>query len=85
MSIVNVRDLGAYSTRDGRKVKKNLLIRAAHLADASDQELDSLSRLPVTKVVDFRHDSEKVEWADRTYGRRDPNAPGAVSGIKEKR
>ena len=65
MSIVNVRDLGGYSTRDGKKVKKNLLIRAAHLADASDQELDSLSRLPVARVVDFRHDSEKVERADR--------------------
>ena len=64
-SIVNARDLGGYSAQDGRKVKDKLLIRAAHLADATDKDLEYLSQLPVSKVVDFRHDSEKVERADR--------------------
>lgn len=64
-SIVNTRDLGGYSVLDGRKVKDKVLIRAAHLADATDADLEYLSQLPVSKVVDFRQDSEKVERADR--------------------
>lgn len=64
-SIVNARDLGGYAVQDGRKVKDKVLLRAAHLADASDKDLEYLSQLPVTKVVDFRQESEKVERADR--------------------
>ena len=63
--IVNARDLGGYTVRDGRKVKDKVLIRAAHLADASDKDLEFLSRFPVKKVVDFRQIGEKVERADR--------------------
>lgn len=64
-SIVNARDLGGYITEDGRKVKDHVLIRAAHLADATDKDLEFLSQMPVAKVVDFRTESEKVERADR--------------------
>ena len=64
-SIVNARDLGGYTTEDGRKVKDRMLLRAAHLADASDKDLNFLASLPVAKVVDFRHESEKVERTDR--------------------
>ena len=64
-SIVNARDLGGYITEDGRKVKDHVLIRAAHLADATDKDLEFLSQMPVAKVVDFRTESDKVERADR--------------------
>ena len=62
---MNARDLGGYITEDGRKVKDHVLIRAAHLADATDKDLEFLSQMPVAKVVDFRTESEKVERADR--------------------
>lgn len=70
-SIVNARDLGGYSVQGGRKVKDKALIRAAHLADATDEDLAYLSRVPVTKIMDFRTESEKVERADKII-------PGAV-------
>ena len=64
--IVNARDLGGYTMRDGRKVRDRMLIRAAHLAEATDTDLDYLSALPVEKVVDFRKEDELKGKTDRT-------------------
>ena len=63
--IVNARDLGGYIMQDGRKLRDGVLIRAAHLADATDADLEYLSSLPVAKVIDFRKDIEKRGKTDR--------------------
>ena len=68
--IVNARDLGGYSVRDGRRVKDKMLIRAAHLADATDADLQYLSEVPVARVIDFRKEEE-------IPGRADRSVPGA--------
>ena len=56
--IVNARDLGGYTTRDGRVIRSGLLIRAASLADATNADLKYLTQIPVSKVIDFRQDFE---------------------------
>lgn len=64
-SIVNARDLGGYTMQDGRVLRDRVLLRSAHLAVASDQDLKWLSELPVTKVVDFRRLEEKKGMYDK--------------------
>ena len=56
--IVNARDLGGYIMQDGRKLRDGMLIRAAHLADATDDDLHYLSNIPLAKIIDFRKDIE---------------------------
>lgn len=68
--IVNMRDLGGIEVADNRHVKSGLLIRAAHLADATQADLQRLAALPVAKVIDFRLEPEK-------QGREDQLIPGA--------
>jgi len=63
--ILNARDLGGYIMQDSRKLRDGFLIRAAHLADATDADLEYLSSLPVAKVIDFRKDEEKKGKDDR--------------------
>lgn len=69
-SIVNARDLGGYTVNDGRVVRDGVLIRAAHLADASDKDVQYLSNIPVSKVIDFRKTEEK-------RGKEDVRIPGS--------
>lgn len=63
--IVNARDLGGYTVQDGRKVRDGMLIRAAHLADATEADLDYLAGLPVAKIIDFRTGEELKGKVDR--------------------
>ena len=63
--IVNARDLGGYEVQGGFSVKTGKLIRAAHLADATDADIAYLDSLPVALVVDFRTDMEMKGKADR--------------------
>lgn len=69
-SIVNARDLGGYTVQDGRVVRDSVLIRAAHLAEASEDDIAYLESLPVAKIVDFRKIEEK-------RGKEDLKVPGA--------
>lgn len=63
--IVNARDLGGYTTLDGRMIRYGLLIRAASLADATASDLRYLQGIPVAKVIDFRQDFELSGREDR--------------------
>ena len=63
--IVNARDLGGYIMQDGRRLRDGMLIRSAHMADATDADLKYLSELPVAKVIDFRKEEEKNGKTDR--------------------
>ena len=63
--IVNARDLGGYTMQDGRKLRDGVLLRAAHLAEATDEDLQWLSNVPVAKVIDFRIEEEKKGKVDR--------------------
>lgn len=68
--IVNARDLGGYHVQDGRTVRTGLLLRAAHLADATDADIKYLSGIPVARVIDFRN-------AEELPGKTDRPVPGA--------
>lgn len=63
--ITNLRDLGAYNISDTTAIHQGLLLRAAHLADATDGDLQQLATLPLTKVIDFRLEPEKQGRVDR--------------------
>ncbi|MBO7114685.1 MAG: tyrosine-protein phosphatase [Bacteroidaceae bacterium] len=68
--IINARDLGGYIIQDGRRLRDGMLIRSAHLADATDEDLQYLLSIPISKVIDFRKDIE-------LNGKTDRMVPGA--------
>jgi len=69
--IMNARDLGGYEVAGGRHVKSGLLLRAAHLADASASDISYLESLSIGTVVDFRKE-------DELNGKIDKTIPGAT-------
>lgn len=63
--IENARQLGGYETADGRRVKKDLLLRTAKLSDASEEELNALKDFyHPGVVVDFRTSAEREAAPD---------------------
>ena len=68
--IVNLRDLGGYALPNGKTVKSGMLLRSAHLADATDADIAYLKSLPTTLVVDFRTEVD-------LKGKANKDVPGA--------
>ena len=55
----NAKELGGYTTRDGRTVKHGLLLRTARLSNATQEDLQKLAdEYHLSVVIDFRGDSE---------------------------
>ena len=55
----NARELGGYTTEDGRTVKHGVLLRTAKLADATEDDIQRLLTVYRLAVdVDFRSDGE---------------------------
>lgn len=67
----NFRDLGGYETTDGRRVKWGVLYRSDALGDLSNDDVATLARLQLKRVVDFRSDVEREREPDRL-----PEDPG---------
>ncbi len=53
-SVKNARDLGGLSTPDGRKIKKNKLLRTANLSQLSTEDEKALKEKGLTLVLDLR-------------------------------
>ena len=57
-TISNFRAIGDLSTQDGNRVSSAMLYRSGHLADASDEDLDLLTRLGIRTIIDLRRPDE---------------------------
>lgn len=64
-AIHNLRDYGGYSVSGGGRVKRGLLYRSGHHADASEQDLATVLRLELRTVVDLRGNSERARHTCR--------------------
>jgi protein-tyrosine phosphatase len=67
----NFRDLGGYETRDGRRVRWNLVYRADSLHRFSAADLERFGRLNVQTVIDLRAEDEIED-----FGRLASGLPG---------
>lgn len=61
----NFRDLGGYTTSDGRTVKWGALYRTDALNELTDDDQRYLERLNIQRVVDFRVPDEAGEAPDK--------------------
>jgi protein-tyrosine phosphatase len=59
-NLFNVRDLGGYTTCDGRTVRWKRVYRAASLHQLDPAHADDWSRLGLATVVDLRRDRERT-------------------------
>jgi protein-tyrosine phosphatase len=62
---LNWRDLGGYTTADGRVTKWDLVYRSDGLDQLTDADLDVIAELGIKLVVDFRVDREVDENPSR--------------------
>ena len=57
-AIRNFRSLGGQTTLDGQQVRAGLVYRSAHLAEATESDLQELSALGIRTVFDFRNQGD---------------------------
>jgi protein-tyrosine phosphatase len=53
--VVNFRDIGGHETHGGRRVREGVVYRSGHLAGVDAEDLATLERLGIRKVIDFRN------------------------------
>lgn len=62
---VNFRDVGGYTTKDGKAVKWNKVFRSASIHKLTDSDMDSLAARRIYTVIDFRGQQEAAAAPDR--------------------
>jgi len=58
---INFRDIGGYVNNQGRTVRWRKIMRCGHLANLSDNDLDSLEQIGINKIHDFRRTEEQEQ------------------------
>ena len=69
----NLRDLGGYTTSDGRRVRWGLVYRSDQLNQLTDDDFQQLARLGITTVCDFRRDDERERAPTKWRGDSPPD------------
>lgn len=62
---VNIRDIGGYSTDEGRTVRWGQLYRSGTLTDLTDDDVTYLARCGIHTVCDLRTEEEVANFPDR--------------------
>ena len=60
----NVRDLGGYQSKDGRKIRKGIFFRSGGLYHLNEEELGALKDQNVKYILDLRADYEQKRHPD---------------------
>jgi protein tyrosine/serine phosphatase len=66
-TVHNFRDFGGYAAGPDRRVARRRLYRSAHLAHASDRDLETLRSLGVAVIADLRRTGERLAEPNRTH------------------
>lgn len=61
----NFRDLGGYTTSDGKTLRWGMLYRSDKLSDLSEKDEQYLEQLDIRRIVDFRSDLERSKEPNR--------------------
>ena len=85
----NFRDLGGYTTRDGRRVKWGTLFRSGTMVGLTEADYAYLDDLDARVLVDFRSTEERsaepTDWSvdGPEYWARDYSTASDASGLRE--
>lgn len=75
----NYRDLGGFKTTDGKFVKWGKIFRSDDLNHLTDQDLEYLSSVPLTSIVDFRSAEEMKQAPDKIPSSVKYNYPYSIT------
>ncbi|HDS3244784.1 TPA: tyrosine-protein phosphatase [Klebsiella aerogenes] len=62
---INFRDLGGQRAADGRRVRSGKLLRSGSLHNMTPEDLNHLSAIPLSRVLDYRDPTEVNRSPDR--------------------
>ena len=82
----NVRDLGGYARRDGRRVRTGQVFRSAALATLTPGDVDRLGSLGLRTICDFRGVAERARAPTRLHGPEIvsvPIEPSVGAGLRD--